>query len=439
MRIDVPWGTGTAPVELDSRRVAGVLGANVERAADPEAVLRAAITEPGAEFAKFLAGAPSPLLVVINDPTRPTPSAEVLRVLRPQLEEWLRGDDQSGAGDGADRQLSFAIATGTHRAALPAETEHLFGADLARVHAGRIHCHDAKDKGQLVHLGRTSRGTEIHVNRLLAEARSVVLINSVEPHYFAGYTGGRKSLFPGLAGYETVWANHKLSMDAGSETLVLAGNPVHEDLEEAMAVGIAGKQIYSIQLVLDKDHRVGFAAAGGLDDTFRRAIAVADRQFVLEIERPYEVVVAVAPHPMDCNLYQTNKAIQSGALAVKDGGVLIVVSECPFGLGENQTLFDMLAASASPAQALERAGLEEYKLGVQQAARIASILERAEIWMVSTLKDADVGAMFMTPFASVQEAVDAALAKQGKQAQVLFLKEASITVPRVLSEGSVHS
>jgi nickel-dependent lactate racemase len=115
------------------------------------------------------------------------------------------------------------------------------------------------------------------------------------------------------------------------------------------------------------------------------------------------------------------------------------VSECPFGLGENQTLFDMLAASASPAQALERANLDEYKLGVQQAARIASILERAEIWMVSSLKAEDVGAMFMTPFAGVQEAVDAALAKQGERAQVLFLKEASITVPRVLSEGNVHS
>ncbi len=206
---------------------------------------------------------------------------------------------------------------------------------------------------------------------------------------------------------------------------------MHEDLEEAMAVGVAGKQIYTIQLVLDKDHKVGFAAAGALDDAFPRAIAQADKQFVLEIERPYEVVVAVAPHPMDCNLYQTNKAIQSGALAVEDGGVLIVVSECPFGLGENQTLFDMLAAADSPAQALERANLEEYKLGVQQPARIASILERADIWMVSSLRAEDVEAMFMTPFASAQEAVDAALAKMGEDARVLFLKEASITVPRM--------
>jgi len=347
-------------------------------------------------------------------------------VLRADLEEWL-------AFPG--RRLSFVVATGTHRVALPDELDHIFGAGLARAHAPRIFSHDAKATEQLVAIGRTTRGTEVAVNRLLSEARSVVLINSVEPHYFAGYTGGRKSLFPGLAGYDTVWANHRLSMEPGSETLVLAGNPVHEDLEEALALGIADRRIFSIQLVLDKAHQVGFAAAGELENTFRQAVTVADRQFVLDIERPYEVVVAAAPHPMDCNFYQTNKAIQSGALAVKDGGVLIVVSECPFGLGENQTLFDLLAAAESPAQALERANLEEYRLGVQQATRIASILERAEIWAVTSLRDEDVRAMFMTPYADVQSAVDAALLKQGPNAQALFLQEASITVPRVRRAG----
>ena len=188
--------------------------------------------------------------------------------------------------------------------------------------------------------------------------------------------------------------------------------------------------------MLDKEHRVGFAAAGPLDETFIRAINVADKQLVLEIERCYEVVVAVAPHPMDCNFYQTNKAIQSGALALKDGGVLIVVSECPFGLGENQTLFDMLAAAESPMDALVRADVEEYKLGVQQAARIASILQRAEIWVVSSLKDDDVRAMFMVPVSSVQSAVDAALERQGPTAKALFLTEASITVPRPAKPGA---
>jgi nickel-dependent lactate racemase len=425
MRIDVPWGTGSTPVEIEPSRVAGVLGADVERAADPAAVLRTAITAPGVEFEKFLAAAPSPLLVVVNDGTRPTPSAAVLAELRPALEAWLQGSGHA---------VSFVVATGTHRMASPQELDHIFGSELAKAHVGRIFSHDAKDKASLVHLGGTKRGTDVWVNRLLAETQGLILINSVEPHYFAGYTGGRKSLFPGLAGYETVWANHKLSMEKGSEHLMLKGNPVHEDLEESLALGITGKQIYSIQLVLDKDHRIGFASAGSLEKTFSEALAVADRQFVLELDQRYDVVVAVAPHPMDCNFYQTNKAVQSGALAVKQGGVLIVVSECPYGLGENQTLFDMLAASDSPADALVRADRQEYKLGVLQATRIAAILERADIWVVSSLKDDDVRAMLMTPYADVQAAVQAALARQGDEAQVLFLTEASITVPRVRAD-----
>jgi len=422
MRIDVPWATGTIPIEVDPRRVAGVLGANVESAEDPVRALRTALERPEGSLSAFLEAAESPLLVVINDATRPTPSAKVLGVIKDQIEDWSRAPD---------RELWFAIATGTHRAALPEEVERLVSPEIARTHSGRIFSHDAKDDSRLVGLGRTSRGVDVEVNRLLAEAHSVILVNSVEPHYFAGYTGGRKSLFPGLAGYRTVWANHRLSMQPGSETLVLDGNPVHEDLEEALKLGIAGKQIYSIQMVLDKDHNIGFAAAGALEETFTKAIAVAERQFVLDIDRPYEVVVSVAPHPMDCNLYQTNKAIQSGAAAVTDGGVLIVVSECTFGLGENQILYDMLSQAASPGEALERADLENYRLGVQQAARIAAILKRSQIWAVTSLPEDKVSDMFMRPFADLQSAVDAALLDQGPDAQVLFLTEASITVPRV--------
>jgi nickel-dependent lactate racemase len=455
--IDIPWGTGKVTVTLADHRVAGVLGANVLPAADPEGVIRAAVegvrvggsrqgssdlapVEPaglgasevaatpagmpaaGLSADAFLDSAEAPLVVVVNDGTRPTPSAEALRVLRPFLDGWATRHGE---------WPTLLVATGTHRVATPTELERIFGPDLLAAHGGYVLCHEATDGAQLVDLGVTSRGTPIVVNRKLAEARSIILINSVEPHYFAGYTGGRKSVFPGLAGYESVWANHRLAMEAGSEALVLAGNPVHEDLEEATAVALAGKHVYSLQLVLDRDHQVGFAAAGGLAETFAQAVAVAERQFVLELDRPYEVVVAVAPYPMDCNFYQTNKAIQGAAPAVKDGGVLIVVSQCPFGLGENRLLYDRLAAASSPGQAWDRVVSEGYCLGAQQVARMAAILQRIQVWTVTSLEDQVVRDMFMRPFPDLQTALEAALAAQGPSAQVLFLKEASITVPRI--------
>lgn len=429
VQVEVPWGRQSVTVEIAPSRVGGILGAKVQPAADPDGVLRAALagaaTDPAAPTASleaFLAAAEPPLAIVVNDGTRPTPSATVLQQLEPHLAGW-----RARHGD----RVTLLVATGTHRAPLPDELERVLGPGVFADYASRVFSHDARETQSLVAVGVTGRGTPVYLNRLLVEARSVILINSVEPHYFAGYTGGRKSVFPGLAGYESIRANHRWAMEPGAEALRLAGNPVHEDLEEATALGLAGKQVYSVQLVLDQDHRVGFATAGELGTTFARAVAVAEEQFVLDLDRQYEVVVAAAPYPMDCDFYQTNKAIQSGALAVKDGGILIVVSECRFGLGENRVLYERLAASSCPS-GVRSQSQQEYCLGFQQPARIASILERIQVWVVSALDPGLVRDMFMTPFSSIREAVEAALASQGPEAQVLFLKQASITVPRVL-------
>jgi lactate racemase len=141
-------------------------------------------------------------------------------------------------------------------------------------------------------------------------------------------------------------------------------------------------------------------------------------------------VVAVAPHPMDCNLYQTNKAIRSGALAVEDGGILIIVSECPFGLGDNPTFFNILSSAGTPEQVLSDAERDEYRLGLQQATGIAGVLKRSDVWAVTALPDDDLRSIFIRPFPTVQDAVDEALALR-PSGKILFLLEASITVPRV--------
>jgi lactate racemase len=424
MRVDVPYGSATMPVEVDAARVLGVLSARTDEATDSERVLREALTQASPSFEKFLGEAPSPLVVVVNDATRPTPTAAVLKLLADDLDRWaaIKG-----------HEISFAIATGTHRAATRAEIVRIVGPNIAEKYADRIFSHDAKDEDALVQIGRTSRGVDIWVNERAAHAGSFLLINSVEPHYFAGYTGGRKSLFPGLAGYQTVYGNHRFSLRPGSGPLLLDGNPVHEDLNEAAGRLIEGKRVFSIQLVLDKNHNVGFAAAGHLEDSFRTAAATADMHFVLDLPEAADVVVAVAPHPMDCNFYQTNKAIRSGALALKDGGILIVVSECPDGLGDNKTFFDILSAAVSPDQVLKDADRDIYRLGLQQATGMAAILCTSEIWVVSSLPQDQIRTIFMNPFPDIQSAVDEALRLKGAEAKVLFLLEASITVPRLLA------
>jgi nickel-dependent lactate racemase len=312
--------------------------------------------------------------------------------------------------------------------------EQIFGREGRARWFGHIFHHDARDPEQLQHLGETSRGTPIWVNKRVCAATRLVLINSVEPHYFAGYTGGRKTLFPGVAGFETIQGNHRLALDPAANILALEGNPVHEDLVEAQQA-LGGKDIYSIQMVLDRQHRIHSAHAGDLNESFLAAVKHADDHYVVDIEASAPIVVAVAGYPMDYDLYQSQKAMENGSMALEEGGILILVSKCRHGIGD-ETFFNLLSRASTPQAAL-RSIEGKYVLGYHKAARLAHIALRGEMWAVTGIPDEDLEAAFIRPFASVQAAIDAALARKGPEAKVLFLLDGSVTVPRVCASVAV--
>lgn len=415
MYIDVPWDTETVPLKIDEERLAGVIESKTFKVRDEAAMLQELVAgETGAPpLRDFLDGANGPILVIVNDATRPTPSGRVIEIMAADLE---------------GREVEFLVATGSHAVPGEHELEQIFGRAVRERYLERIHSHDAKDDTELVLLGETSRGTPVWIDRRVAEAHDLLLINSVEPHYFAGYTGGRKSLFPGVAGYVTIERNHKLALDPAADNLVLEGNPVHEDLAEM--VGLLGdKRIYSIQIVLDHQHRIHSAFVGDLETSWRAAVHHADDHYVVDLPKRCDIVVAAAPYPMDYDLYQSQKALENGSLAMKDGGILILVSKCRHGIGA-ETFFRLMASAATPDEVLSSIS-DRYVLGYHKAARLAHIAKRGEMWGVTGLPDGDLEAAFIRPFGSVQAAVDAALARKGPKAQVLFLMDASITVPRV--------
>lgn len=418
MYLDVPWDTGTVPVKIDSDRLAGVIESKTVEVRDEAAVLRRVLEEDGGQlsFRDFLEQADGPILILVNDATRPTPTSKVLAILQEDL---------------AGRQIELMVATGAHRAPGEHELEQIFGREMRERYSGHICSHDARDPAQLVYIGETSRGTPFWINRKVAEAERLLLISSVEPHYFAGYTGGRKSILPGVAGYQSIEANHKLGLDPAATNLALDGNPVHEDMMEAVEL-LGGKQMYSIQIVLDRQHRIHSAHAGDLVESFTEGVVDADGHYVVEIEDRSDIVVTVAPYPMDYDLYQSQKALENGSMALKPGGVIILVSKCRHGIGD-ETFFNLLANASTPAAALEaiRGG---YVLGYHKAARLAQIALTAEMWAVSGIPDGDMEAAFIRPFCDVQSAVDAALRRKGPEAKVLFLMDGSLTVPRVRSE-----
>jgi nickel-dependent lactate racemase len=289
-----------------------------------------------------------------------------------------------------------------------------------------VHAHDSK-KDKMLYLGRSKKGTSIWMNEIATDAERLIIITSVEPHYFAGYTGGRKSFLPGVASYETVEQNHRLAMSPEAQALVLDGNPVHEDMMDALEF-IDKKPIFSIQLVLDRHQNIYKAAAGDINKAFEKAVEWANEVYSVKIREKADIVVSVAPYPMDVDLYQSQKALDNGKWALKDGGTIIFVSKCREGIGHSAFL-QQLSTSSDPKLVLENLA-KEYKLGYHKAAKMAEIATWADICGVTEIDSNVLRKANITPFDSVQSAVDAALAKK-RDARVLVLMEGSVTLPRV--------
>lgn len=366
----------------------------------------------GQGLAAFMGGARS-VLVIVNDATRPTPTALML-------------DAIMTASEG--RTVSLIVATGAHRGPTEAEYERILGRHYVALRP-RSSAHDARDEASLASLGETRNGTPIALNKALFEHDRIVVTGSVEPHYFAGFTGGRKAFLPGIAGFATIEANHRLALDPRAASLALEGNPVHEDMADALRLIKA--PVFSLMAVLDGEQRLAAATAGDIVGAFEAAAAMARKIFCVTVPRLAPVVVSVARFPMDMDLYQSQKAIDNGALALADGGTLILVSACREGLGD-KAYAELLSRSATPGEAMEaiRGG---YRLGYHKAAKMAQAAQRARILAKTELDGAVLRSLFMESVADLQEAVDAALARPvpGHARGLIVLPDGCMTVPQI--------
>ena len=409
----MPYGDGTEVVEVPDKNMGEIVYPNELPEVDEMELLRAALDTPieSVRLDRFLEGGER-VLVIVNDATRPTPTAKVLDVVEEVLDRF---------------NTEYIVATGMHRAPTEEEYRFIFGDRYDSIKE-RVHSHDSKTS-EMAHIGTTSRGTVVHLNKMVLDADRVVVIGSVEPHYFAGYTGGRKAFLPGVSAYETIEQNHKLALTPEAQALRLGDNPVHEDMVEAMAF-LKDKKVFSIMAVLDKEHKVCSAYAGDIDASFQAATKKADEVFVVTM-RKADIAVAVTSFPHDIDLYQSQKALDNAKLAVRDGGVIILVSACRTGVGAD-TFLKLLGSAATPGEALEKIS-NGFKLGYHKAAKMAEIGLRMKMFSVTKLDPEIARKAHMAPMRSLQEAVDKALEELGPETKVTFIMDAVITVPKVES------
>lgn len=412
MNVNIPYGKDMVPFEIDDDRVLDVVGLNEVEVGDEESTIRQAVDNPlnSPSFSEFISGTDE-ILFIVNDGTRPTPTARMFDILK---------DDIATIPN-----LRFLIATGTHRAATEDECLRIFGESFYGTYADRIISHDAKEH-EMVDLGITNFGTPVRLNHIAFEADRIVVISSVEPHYFSGYTGGRKSIFPGVASFETTEKNHSLAMKRGAAPLALKGNPVHKDILESLEL-LGDKSIFSIQSVLSHDHRIYAALAGDIHESFNAAIAKANEVFTSPIEAKADIVLSAAPFPMDASLLQLQKALNNGRAGLKDDGILILSGECPEGVGEGK-FYDLMKDVRDPYRVVE-VTQRFYKLGYHIAYNMANMAINGGIFLVSSIPDDTVMDMFITPMPSIEFAVDRAFKIKGKDAKILILTYGSLTVP----------
>ena len=376
-------------------------------------VLRAIMEPIGAKTLDSIVGPGEKVVITAEDHTRSAPSWLMLPVLL---------DELNGAGV-KDEDITVLFACGTHRPVKPEEAERLLGPEvLKRV---KVVSHDCNAPDH-VYVGDTSFGNRVEVNKVFAEADVRILTGDIDLHYYAGYGGGRKSVLPGVSSAQTIQFNHAMLLHPNSRMGVLEGNPVHEDMLEAAKLADVA---FILNVVMNAEHEVVRAFAGDLEKAFLEGVELVDEIYKVPIkEKADVVVVSCGGHPHDIDLYQAYKGIHTALEAVKDGGAIVAVAECPEGHGHK--VFYEWMTRFKTLEEMEAEIKRRFVLGGHKAYYLMKALEKAHIILVSAMPSSYVRDVFrLEPARTAQEGLDKALRLVGRDASVLVMTHGNITLP----------
>jgi nickel-dependent lactate racemase len=384
---------------------------------DARAEIERALNEPiGTKRLSEMAKKGDKAAVVVNDQTRATPS---YLMVAPILDELNKGGVK-------DQDITVIFGCGTHRPVKPEEMKTLVGEEaLQRV---KTVSHDCRAK-DLVYLGRTKRHmTKVYVNKIFAEADLRILAGDIELHYYAGYGGGRKGVLPAVSGEETIQHNHAMILHPKSRTGILEGNPVHEDMVEAAELA---KPSFMVNIVTNSKRELVRAFAGDFQQAFSEGVRLVDEMYKVPIERRADiVVVSSGGHPHDIDLYQAHKGVDNALEALKRGGVVICVAECPEGHG-NQVFYEWMT-KFKELKDMETEIKRHFQLGGHKAYYLLKTLQRAQVILVSTMPEYYASGVFKLRNArALNDALKDAFEITGKDGRVWVMPHGNVTLPVV--------
>jgi len=423
MRVRLDYGSDGLEVNLPSDRVTVIQPAFRSAVADPHAALTAALRAPlGRPPLREIVRPGQTIAISVCDITRAQPRQAMLEALFAELPD-VRPQD-----------VTILIATGTHRVNTPAEHEQMLGADIARRY--RVVNHDSRAPATLVHVGTTTTGVPVSLNRIWMDADIRITTGFVEPHFFAGFSGGPKMVAPGLAGLETVLVLHDAVRIAHPNATwgVTEGNPIHEDVRE---IARMVRVDFSVDVTLNPEQRITEVFAGDLLTEHRAACVAARRDAMRAVDAPFDVVLTTnSGFPLDQNLYQAVKGMSAAAKVVKPGGTIVCAAECRDGLPSHGSYGQVLASQPSPAKLLAMITAPGYSQPDQWQVQLQAQLQLKANVMVKTsgLTPDAVRAAHFQPVDDVADAVSAAMRQAGGDATLCVLPHGPQTIPYLRGE-----
>ena len=418
LRLRLDYGTDGLEVSLPDGNVTVIEPIFRPEVPDPHATLVDALRSPvGRPPLRELARGARRVAVSVCDITRAQPRRQMLEALFAEMP------------DVRPEQFTILIATGTHRANTQDELVAMLGPDI--VQRCRIVNHDARNPATLRDIGTTSTGVRVLLDREWLDADVRITTGFVEPHFFAGFSGGPKMVAPGLAGLDTVMTLHDARRIGHPNAVwgITEGNPIHDDVRE---IARMERVDFSVDVTLNRDQKITAAFAGGILTEHRLACDHAKRTVMREVPAPFDVVLTTnSGYPLDQNLYQAVKGMSAAAKIVKPGGTIVCAAECRDGLPNHGSYGRILRSQPSPAALLTMINTPGYAAPDQWQVQIQAQIQLKARVLVKTsgLSHDELRAAHFEPADDVEAAVCDALRRAGRDASLCVLPQGPQTIP----------
>lgn len=417
MKVHLSYGRGQLPVELPEERTSVIEpnqtpGLQNERSAVLAALDNPISSRPLKEWIKARAR----ICIVFTDITRATPNERLIPWLLEYLAEVPR------------EQITLLNGLGTHRPNTRAELEELLTPQV--VQTCRVLNHEPENPQALVSVGTTRDGRPALLNRHLVEADVRIITGFIEPHFFAGFSGGPKGIMPGVAGLETVMSNHgaRNIADPSSTFGLTEGNPIWEEMRDiALRIGPS----FLLNVALNHQRQITGVFAGDLIAAHRVGCAFVKKSAMQPVDAPFDLVITTnSGYPLDRNLYQGVKGMSAGARILKPGGSLILACECCDGVPAGSSFDQLLRTAKSPAEILARLATPGFVKAEQWQAQIQALIQRkTEIRLYSSLSEEQVRAAHLMPCKDIGAAVHEFIATQSNGFRIGVLPQGPLTIP----------